>query len=98
MAKGLFAIYDKENGVYVNPQFQDTRISIMRGLMIHLSQQPESALAQFPESFAVYYLGDYDEVTGNIKCCPTPAFVEEISNLMPKTKKKELVNDQQEKA
>lgn len=87
MSKGLFAIYDKENGVYANPQFQDTRISIMRGMMIHLTQEPNSQLAQFPDSFAIYYLGDYDEVTGGFKPVPTPAFVEEIRNLMPKEKR-----------
>lgn len=97
MSQGLFAVYDKENGIYVNPQFQATRVSIMRGMMVHLSQEPNSALAQFPDSFAIYYLGEYDEVTGHVKCPATPQFVEEVRNLMPKPKINKEVNHEQEK-
>lgn len=86
MAKSGFSVYDKETGVYDTPQFHANRVIIMRALMVHLSQEKNSQLAKFPESYALYYLGEFDEVTGNFKAVPTPQFVEEIFNLMPKEK------------
>jgi len=84
--KSAFSIYDKEQGVYDTPQFQESSVAIMRGMMVHLSQNPNSALAQFPDSFSIYLVGFFDEVTGLIKAVPTPQFVEEVRNLMPKEK------------
>jgi len=86
MSKSAFSIYDKETGVYDTPQFQENRIAIMRGMMVFLSQNPESALARFPESFALYYVGEFDALKGSITTPVNPQFVEEIRNLMPKPK------------
>lgn len=84
MPKSSFSIYDKETGFYDTPTFHLNRVHVMRGLMAHLSQAKDSMLVHHPHSFALYYIGDFDEVTGLFKAASPPQFVEEIANLMPK--------------
>jgi len=53
------------------PFFVKTKGEALRGLMDILSD-PNSNIHKYPEDFALFYLGTFDELTGSFALLPQP--------------------------
>ena len=66
-----FSIRDAKAGVFNTPFFQKSIGEAERNFD-KLVKDPTSMVAQYPDDFDLYYLGDYDDQSGNIKSLDTP--------------------------
>jgi len=86
----LYSIYDKKSTAFDQPIAEISGIEFQRRMMQFLSKNRDNKLVVFAHDYAVYLVGRFEEVTGTLISAPTPQFVEEMYNLIPK----ELRNEQ----
>lgn len=64
MIRGIYTIRDESSTLFMNLQVNDNNDVAIRGFDYAMSSQE---LMKFrPEDFSLWYLGDYDDVTGII--------------------------------
>lgn len=71
MQQKAFAIRDSKAGFFNQPFFQHSHGEAERSFK-RLSNDVQSNISQFPEDFDLYYIGEYDNITGTITALETP--------------------------
>ena len=66
-----FSIRDAKAGVFNTPFFQKSIGEAERNFD-KLCKDSSSMVAQYPDDFDLYLIGEYDDQSGNIKCLDTP--------------------------
>lgn len=65
MNKFLYSVYDKATALYSNP-FTCLRDAEATRAFQDLMQDPQAIQSRYPEDFALYRLGNFDDTDGNI--------------------------------
>jgi hypothetical protein len=78
----MFAVRDSKGGFYSNPRMHHSHGEAEREMLI-MMKNPEALMAQYPEDFDLYYLGDYDALSGKIAPLGTPQHLVKLINLRP---------------
>jgi len=66
MKQKIFTIYDKKAEAYNTPWFQQTH-GLAERIFRDESNNPESSINKHPEDYTLYYLGEYDQNTGEME-------------------------------
>lgn len=74
MTQKIFSIRDSKGEIYGQPFFQKTAGEAERSFK-SLVQDEKSMVSKYPEDFDLYYLGEYDDLTGKIKSLDTPSHI-----------------------
>lgn len=61
----LFAVLDSASGVYDGPVPSNTEGTAMRSFT-NMARNPDSPIGQNPSDFSLWYLGDYNDATGEL--------------------------------
>lgn len=78
----LISVFDKKAAVYQEPQSFPNLATALRAYSGIHRQQPNSHLVNFPEDFALYAVGNFDEVSGSVEPVIPPNFLEEMTVLV----------------
>lgn len=70
MKLGIYAVQDRKAGTFARPFTIQNDAMAVRAF-VAAKQDPSSELSKYPEDFALYYLGTFDDDTGTI-IQPTP--------------------------
>lgn len=82
MAKlGVFVICDVKAGMFYPPSVSNTRYEAVRTFTDVVNDR-SLPFVKHPEDYRLFYIGDYDNVSGQIDGC-TPEFVASASDLVP---------------
>ena len=60
----VFSIYDNKASAFASPFLQANEEMALRGIRTVISSQPEQMMSQYPEDFELYYLGTFDDQSG----------------------------------
>ncbi|MEM2002680.1 MAG: hypothetical protein QXT77_08560 [Candidatus Methanomethylicaceae archaeon] len=71
MVLKIYSIRDSKTEVFNVPFFNKTHGEAERNFR-ELVNDEKSRLSKYPEDFDLYYLGEYDDNTGNAKILDTP--------------------------
>lgn len=71
----LFSVYDKVSKMYVDLFTSQTRESAQRSFN-SVALNRGTMLAKFPQDFALYCLGEFDNSTGEVVGVPVPDLVQ----------------------
>jgi hypothetical protein len=74
MQTKLYTIRDSKGEFYGPPFTQKTHGEAERSFHT-LTNDPKSNVNQYPEDFDLYYLGEYDDISGKIKPNDTPQHI-----------------------
>lgn len=77
----LFTVKDKKATGY-SPVFQKPTAGLAEREMCDIARDPQSQLAKYPQDFALYAVGTWDETSAQIKAHETPVFVAEVADLI----------------
>lgn len=78
----LFAIYDNGAGFFGPPLMSPSLTMFRRSMDLHLRDNPQAPMFEYPEEFAIYEIGFYDEETGNIESHSPPLRVGSVAEVM----------------
>lgn len=70
----IFSIRDGKAECYYPPFFKKSMGEAERDFT-ELTRDEKSMVAKYPEDFDLYYLGDYNDLTGQIKPLDTPQHI-----------------------
>jgi len=79
----MFCVRDSKGEVYNQPFFQRTHGEAERNFRT-LAIDEKSQIAKYPEDYDLYYLGEYDDITGKIRPLDTPQHVLKAANALAK--------------
>lgn len=65
MIKQIFSVCDNKSGVFSNPFTSVNQDTAIRDFAYEVNQG-KSEINRYPEDFALYYLGSFDDMTGNV--------------------------------
>lgn len=82
MPNALFAIYDSGARFFGPPLMSPNLTMFKRSLDLHLRDNPQAPMFEYPDDFIVYDLGMIDEETGAIEPRDPPVRVATIGELM----------------
>ena len=75
MILNLYAMKDKKTG-FLNPQIDTNHASAKRNFQLGLATaRGDSIMAFAPEDFELYYLGEFDNKTGQVSQPTIPEFL-----------------------
>lgn len=74
MHSKIFSIHDQKAEYFNTPFFNKTHGEAERNFRTAV-QDPKTTLNKHPEDFDLYYMGTYDDQSGEIKSLKTPEFV-----------------------
>lgn len=77
----IYAIRDNDIGAFNTPFFEKHDVTAVRAVKTGMNK---SMLGEYPASFALYKIAEYDESTGNITPTRTPQLITELENLSSK--------------
>lgn len=84
MIKKIYSIRDQKSEVFNTPFYQSTHGEAERNFH-HLCNDQKSTIAQYPSDFDLYYLGEYDDNTGQFSGLDTPQHIAKaVSQIKPK--------------
>ncbi|QCQ84882.1 nonstructural protein [Blackfly microvirus SF02] len=83
MVLKLFTIRDTKAGNYNAPFAQKSHGEAERTLK-ELTSDPQSLLHKYPEDYDLYFLGDYDDISGKMVLKDTPQHVIKAAQVAPK--------------
>lgn len=72
MNKKVFSIRDHKALIYNNPFFKTTHGEAERDFRTAINDPQAGNLNKYPEDYALYYLGDYDDVSGTFSSLEAP--------------------------
>lgn len=70
----IYSIRDAKGQIFHTPFYQRTHGEAERNFRTVANDQ-KSNIAQFPEDYDLYYIGEYDDQTGKIESLPTPQHI-----------------------
>jgi len=76
----MFAIRDSKAEFYNQPFFQKTHGEAERNFR-SLATDEKSQISKYPEDFDLYYLGEYDDQTGQMNPQKTPQHIVKAANI-----------------
>lgn len=71
MTLKMYSIRDAKGEIFNPPFFQQTHGVAERSFK-ELVNDPKSNLNKYPEDYDLYYLGEYDDITGKMSSKETP--------------------------
>ena len=74
MTQKAFSIRDSKAGVFNTPFFQKS-IGEAERSFDKLTKDSSSMVYQYPDDYDLYYIGEYDDQSGNIKPLDTPQHI-----------------------
>lgn len=77
----IYSIRDSKGEIYNPPFYKKTHGEAERDFTT-LCKDEKSTVAQYPEDFDLYYLGDYDDVKGTISSLDTPQHITKAVSVM----------------
>lgn len=81
----IYSIYDKKMGTYIRPMFVTHLIEIQRNL-VNILEDKKTIISQFPSDHELYFLGEFDEKTGQQKLKEKPEFILNVTELQEEQK------------
>lgn len=78
MIKQIFSLYDKKGQIYTTPFFFSQVGEATRALD-GIVNNGQTQVSQYPDDFAMYKIGEFDDVSGKFKPCDVPEFIAEAS-------------------
>ena len=69
----IFAVYDSQAEAYGMPMFFKAKGEAVRAFEQQVNRQEDSMIAQYPQDFTLFEIGEFDSSTGLIVPLPTPA-------------------------
>lgn len=78
----LISVFDKKAAIYQEPQSFPNLATALRAYSGIHRHQPNSTFIHFPEDFALYAVGNFDEVSGSVEPVIPPNFLEEMAALV----------------
>lgn len=88
MTKQIFTLYDKKGQIYTTPFFMLQIGEATRALDGIVNNQ-QTQVAQYPDDYALYKIGELDDHTGKLTPLDVPEFVAEASQYVRKEVKDE---------
>ncbi len=79
MTMNVYSIKDNDVGSFNKPFYEPNDVAANRAVIMSLDN---TMLKEFPASFALYFLGEFDEAHGRIKTQGEPRLVASISTLI----------------
>ena len=67
----VFSIYDYKVGAYAQPFYSRTTAEAIRSVTEALND-PQSTISKYPQDFALFDLGTYDDQTGRFESAAAP--------------------------
>lgn len=64
----VYSVRDDISGSFDIPHFQVNEMTYKRTLINTITKHPDMVWSTNPRDFSVYYLGEYDEKQGVLKC------------------------------
>lgn len=83
--KKIYAIYDRKAMFFGSIIAVPAQIDAVRAFAGAVTS-PDSMIYKYPNDFALFSLGEYDEHTGNLASYPTPILVHEAIEFHPHEK------------
>jgi hypothetical protein len=77
----IFSLRDQKTDAYLNPMAMQTPGQIIRMIQDEI-QKPDNLLAQHPEDFELFQIGEFDTETGQLTGTP-PKSIALINDLKP---------------
>lgn len=74
MKQYVYAIKDSKAGTFSNPFYSINRGTAERSFF-QAGKDPQTTISQYPEDFALYELGTFDDQSGEFNTYVTPEFV-----------------------
>lgn len=81
MTLKIFSIRDSKGEMYMQPFFQKTAGEAERSFR-SLANDEKTMVCKHPEDFDLYYLGEYDDLTGKITGLSTPSHIAKAVNVV----------------
>lgn len=82
MVLKAYSIRDSKGEVYHNPFYKHTHGEAERDFTTAVNDSnPNNNFAMYPEDFDLYYLGDYDNITGKFEALPSPQHIVKAVNV-----------------
>ena len=66
MRTQIYSVYDKRRQVFGPIQQFENEATAVRSMQHFLASHPESIINSNSDDFAMYYLGDFDDCTGDV--------------------------------
>lgn len=86
MVKQVFSLFDSKANAYIQPFFMAQKGQALRALD-SIVNNPQTEVNKYPADFALYKLGEFDDVSGQLVSLKVPEF---IANAIEFVKEKEL--------
>ena len=67
----IYSVRDSKGEIYNTPFFAKTHAEAER-MFRGVANDTKSMIAQFPEDFDLYFVGEFDDSSGNLKKLDTP--------------------------
>lgn len=83
MVLKLFCIRDSK-GEFYDRIFQQHTIGEAERTFYSLANDPKTQIGQYPEDYDLYYLGDFDNITGTITAMSSPQHILKAINIPKK--------------
>lgn len=77
----MFTVYDEQQKVFAKPMFFHQRGEVVRAVQDEV-KNPESMLSKHPNDYRLYYLGEFDNLTGMVTGLDIPELVCPVSDLV----------------
>lgn len=77
----LYTLFDKKTSSY-GELIQNNHLAEVIRMLIKLLQNPEAKLSFFPEDYALYQVGTFDQASGQITPSHQPIFLMEVVSLV----------------
>lgn len=81
MTRKVYTVRDSKAEVFNNPFYQTTHGEAERTFKA-LAQNKESMVGKYPEDYDLYYIGEFDDVKGNIMTLDTPQHIVKAVQLL----------------
>lgn len=89
----MYSIRDSKGEFYSQPFVKNTHGEAERDFQ-SLANDEKSQVAQYPEDFDLYFLGEYDNITGKITPQDSPQHVQKAVNALRKAFAAQQQNEQ----
>lgn len=81
MVQKMYSVRDSKAEFYERPFLQHTHAEAQRSFA-SIARDPQNPIGKNPEDFDLYYLGEYDNVTGKLDPLPAPEHIVKANALL----------------
>lgn len=81
MLKKIFSVRDIKVSVYNVPFYSDSEIQAIRNVHAAMANQPDMLISQFPQDYELYYVGEFEDVTGKMVSLDSPKFIINLTTI-----------------